>query len=367
MASDPKPLKLLILSLAGIGDTLIATPFLHELRANFPGASLEVLVRWPGSKNLLAGNPHLEAVHQKDFVADGLVSSLQFLAAMRRRRYDVSINTHPLSRIHYRVVARLIGAPIRLSHAYDNHGPLDPLLVNRTRPQDYAVHSVENNNRLLSLLDKTPVLPSHDFELFLSPAEHAWARDYLQRHELAGRPFLAVHVGSGSTKNLALKRWPLAHYIALLQRWTLAHPGFPVLLLGGPEEHIAHAQLFQAIRSPALFAPETPSMRHTAALLKLAHAFLSVDTALMHLAAAMKVPRQLVIEAPTLNPTNLPWNNAYRLIPNPAVNGRNLEYYRYDGKPIRGTPDALRRCMASVSVEDVYRALEEVCEPPSGG
>ena len=91
--------------------------------------------------------------------------------------------------------------------------------------------------------------------------------------------------------------------------------------------------------------------------MKHCHAFASVDTALMHLAAAMKVPNQIVIEAPTLNPTNLPWRNPFRLIRNPVVNGRNLDYYRYDGRPIKGSPAQLVRCMASVKVEDVYQTL----------
>ena len=51
------------------------------------------------------------------------------------------------------------------------------------------------------------------------------------------------------------------------------------------------------------------SVRETAALMKRCSAFLSVDTALMHIAAAVKVPNQIVIEAPTLNVTNWPYGN----------------------------------------------------------
>jgi ADP-heptose:LPS heptosyltransferase len=80
---------------------------------------------------------------------------------------------------------------------------------------------------------------------------------------------------------------------------------------------------------------------------------------MMHLAAAMKVPNQIVIEAPTLNPTNLPWQTNYQLIRNPVVNGRNLDYYRYDGGPIRGTDEELLRCMASIQVEEVYRVIAD--------
>jgi ADP-heptose:LPS heptosyltransferase len=88
-------------------------------------------------------------------------------------------------------------------------------------------------------------------------------------------------------------------------------------------------------------------------------AFLSVDTALMHLAAAVKVP-QIVIEAPTFNKTNEPYGNAFTLVKNPAIAGRNLEYYRYDGRGIRGTREELVRCMESVSVESVYAAVAAV-------
>ena len=92
--------------------------------------------------------------------------------------------------------------------------------------------------------------------------------------------------------------------------------------------------------------------------MKHCHAFLSVDTALMHLAAAMKVPNQIVIEAPTLNPTNVPYGNPFTLVSNPAVKGRNLEYYRYNGKPIQGTNEEIIALMNSVKVEAVLSVVE---------
>jgi len=76
--------------------------------------------------------------------------------------------------------------------------------------------------------------------------------------------------------------------------------------------------------------PMTKDLRQAAALLKRCSGFISVDTALMHLAAAMKVPNQIVIETPTWNKVIEPYNNPFVLIQNPAVAGKNLEYYRYD-------------------------------------
>ena len=60
--------KILVISLAGIGDTLFATPLIHELRANFPDATIDVLVMWAGSKDLLEHNPHVNRVFQKNLI-----------------------------------------------------------------------------------------------------------------------------------------------------------------------------------------------------------------------------------------------------------------------------------------------------------
>ena len=363
LAGLATPMKILVNSLAGIGDTLIATPFLHELRANFPAATIEAFVLWPGSRDLLEGNPHVNAVFQKNLIKEGALQSLPFLWQLRQRRYDLTINVHTLGRIHYRAVARFLGARLRVSHEYEGHGVLDRALVNRTIPQDYTIHSVENNNRLLALLGGRPLLPKHDFEIFLTPAESQFAIDFIASHQLQSRQRLGLHIGSGGTKNLRLKRWPFAHYLELIQRLNRSHPDLAILLFGGPEEQKEHEQILASAQGHPVFAPPTKNLRQAAALLKHCDAFLSVDTAIMHLAAAMKVPNQLVIEAPTLNPTNVPWQTPYRLIRNPVLAGRSLEYYRYDGGPIKGTDEELTRMMASVTVEAVLAAVMEALPP----
>ena len=352
-------MKILVIAMSGIGDTLIATPLLHELRANFPQARLDALVMWAGAKDLLEGNPHVNTVHQKNLIKEGVRPSLPFLLGLRRERYDLSINAHTQGRIHYRLLARFLGARRRVSHAYENASPLDRLLVHQTIPQDYTVHSVENNHRLLPLVGAQTLRPAHELEVYLTPAEMEWARAFAAEHQFSTRRVLGLHVGSGGTKNLALKRWPLEHYIALLQQLLAAHPQVEVLLFGGPEEKEAHAHIRAALNSPHIHQPETRNLRQAAALMQHCHAFLSVDTALMHLAAAMKVPNQIVIEAPTLNPTNVPYGNPFTVVANPVVHGRNLDYYRYDGGPIRGTDAELIAAMTSVKVESVLAAVSK--------
>ena len=353
-------MKILIISLAGNGDTLFATPLIHELRANFPEATIDAFVRWRGAKDLLENNPHLNTVHQRNLISESKTGSLKFMAELRRAGYDASLNTFPQSRRLYRLVAKFVGAPARLSHAYECSGMPDRWLVNKTLPQNYSRHAVENNLGLLALLGVKPLLPSHRYEIFLTDKEQAWAADFVARQNLGGRPLLGIHVGSGGTKNLALRRWPLENYIELLRRLRQSQPELAILFFGGPEEKTDHENIRALAGGEHLLFPKTESLRQAAALIGKCAAFLSVDTALMHVAAAMKVRGQIVIETPTWNKPIEPYANPFILVKNPAVAGRNLEFYRYDGRGIRGSPEELQRCMASVTVEDVQTAIGRV-------
>ena len=346
--------------MAGIGDALIATPLIRELRANFPDATIDTLAMWAGSKDLLENNPHLNRTYQKNLIKCGKFEGLKFLWSLRRHRYDVSINTHPQPRIHYRVAARIVGAPLRISHEYECFGRLDRWLVNKVLPQDYTRHSIENNFDALPLLGAKVKLPSHEMEIFLTPDEETWAGDFLAKNKLTGRKILGVHVGSGGTKNLPLKRWPLKHHAGLIRRLNKERPDIHVLLFGGPEETKEHQVVLAQSNRDLTLEAKTQNLRQTAALMKRCNAFLSVDTALMHIAAAVKAPNQIVIEAPTLNATNLPYGNPFTLVKNTVIAGRNLDYYRYDGGDIKGTREELLACMASVKIEDVFATVTKL-------
>ena len=353
-------MKILVISMAGIGDTLIATPLIHELRANFPNATIDVLAMWPGSKDLLDSNPHVNRVFQKNLMKCGKLEALQFLWSLRGERYQLSINTHPQSRIHYRIAAFIAGAQVRISHEYECFTWLDRWLVTGTLPQDYSRHSIDNNFDVLPLIGAKKKLPAHAMEFFLTPSEERFADDFLVKHKLFGQKLLGIHVGSGGTKNLPLKRWPLKNHAGLVRQLNKERPDIRVLLFGGPEEAKDHqVVLAQANRELTLEA-KTKNLRETASLMKRCSAFLSVDTALMHIAAAVKVPNQIVIEAPTLNVTNWPYGNNFTLVKNPAVNGRGLDFYRYDGGDIKGTREELLACMESVKVADVFATVTKL-------
>ena len=246
--------KILVISVAGIGDTLLATPLLRALREQFPAALIDVLAMWPGSRDILEGNPCVNTIHQQNFFTEKALMNLKFLWRLRKARYDVTINTYPQSKTVYRVIARLINAPRRLSHRYENYSRLDDWLTNLTIEEDYTLHCIENNLNLLKLLGSPLGSKSHEPELFFSTAEIKWAEEFACKNQLRERTVLGIHAGSGKTKNLILKRWPVDYYIQLVQKLLAGYPALTVLLFGGPEEKEDNEKILQSIQSPRLLA-----------------------------------------------------------------------------------------------------------------
>src|SRR5205823_8912189 len=111
--------------------------------------------------------------------------------------------------------------------------------------------------------------------------------------------------------------------------------------------------------NPNLLPVRSRTIKEAAALLNQCHLFLSVDNVFMHLAATVKVPEQIVIESPTFNKTIEPYHRPFRLVPNPMVAGKNLDYYRYDGRDIQGGTEHLLACMRSITPEAVLDVVQQ--------
>jgi len=103
------------------------------------------------------------------------------------------------------------------------------------------------------------MLTGHEYELFLTPAEHAWADQFIADHNLAQRRRIGFHVGSGGTKNLALRRWPLESYVALIQKLNHSRPDIAILLLA-PEEEKDHARIAAKIGPGGILTPRTKNI-----------------------------------------------------------------------------------------------------------
>lgn len=349
-------MNILVQCMAGIGDTLLAVPIFAEIKHSYPDASMDALVMYPGSVDILKNNPAINEIFQINLLREMPHIILKKLIQLRFREYDVVICAHPQSRTAYRVIARIIGAPVCASHIYEISGWFDRFLVTHSVEQDYTLHTVENNRLLLSQIGfgNASFIPRLD--LFLRPEEEAFANDEDFKSCVTQTKWIGVHLGSGSTKNLVLKRWPVERWVQLFDLIQLSGK-HRVLLFGGPEERAIHSVIVERFPKLCRVAP-TRNLREVGALMKRCMAFVSVDTALMHIAAAVEVCGQVVIEGVTLNPTNLPFRTSpYSIARNPEIKNRYLDYYRYDGLGIRASGHEMNRIMAGVTAEQVFSLL----------
>lgn len=369
-------MKILVISLAGVGDTLMATPLLCELKKNFPDSTINVLVMWKSSKRILDNNPHIDKIYQFDMIKKGLFKTILFCNKLKKEKYDISINVFPQGKIHYRIISRLINAKLRLSHQY-NKFLLENFLINRFINPDYNLHCIENNLNLLRILNKKEKLGTHDYELYFSEKNLKFAEEFIQKNNLKNKRIIGFHIGSGSSnkidkgklpfqenlksveKNLIFRRWPIKNYIKLAEKLLNLDKKIVIMLFGAGEEEKENEKI-ASINTKRMFIVGSDDIIDSAALIKKCNIFLSVDTSLMHIASAVRVKNQLVIETPTFNKTVYPYSKKFTLIKNHSIKKDILGYYKYDGKPIRAKESEIKKMMESVGIDEVYENIRKL-------
>ncbi|HOK48324.1 MAG TPA: glycosyltransferase family 9 protein, partial [Bryobacteraceae bacterium] len=129
-------------------------------------------------------------------------------------------------------------------------------------------------------------------QLYPQPEHEAWAEEALRALGPPGRPWIGFHPGSGTTKNLILKRWPLVRWAELARRLAVRYPQARILLFGSADERPLREELARRSGLDAQRIATAPDgqVLNTAALIRRMGVFVCGDTLLTHVAAAMGVP-----------------------------------------------------------------------------
>jgi heptosyltransferase-2 len=85
--------KIVIIQTAFLGDVILATPVISELKRIYPEAQIDFLVR-KGNESLLSNNPHLNAVHVLDKTEGKYKSIFKLIKHFKSEKYDLAINLH---------------------------------------------------------------------------------------------------------------------------------------------------------------------------------------------------------------------------------------------------------------------------------
>lgn len=282
--------KILIISLSGIGNTLLATPFLQDLKIYFPDSMIDFLVLNKGMAEVVAENSIVNNV----FILSGhFIKDFILVFKLRNKKYTYSVTLFPSNKWQFNVLAFLIGARLRVTHAY-GYAKLKTVsfLQNVKIQADENIPDIEQNTNLLKAFgcsgqSKKMLLP-------LKEDDRRFAEYFLRERVIAGEFVIGIHPGGGGILDKSwqglTKRWPEERFAELCD-YLVEYKRARVLIFGGrEEEHIKNRIKTQAIYKTELFIVDALSLTKTAGLIERCSLFISNDTSLMHIAAALNIP-----------------------------------------------------------------------------
>jgi heptosyltransferase-3 len=280
----PTPERLLVIKLKQPGDVLVSTPVIAALKSAWPGCRLTYLVP-KGTEEMISGHPGLDGLMVVDRRDRSWREALRLASDLRRGRFDVVLELSGGDR--GAICAWLTGARDRLGFEHpklpwwQRQGCFTRLLP---RPP-VKMHMVDQNLEAVRALGVTPVNPRLEF--FWDAEVERRIVDRLAACGLAGRAFVVMHPGAG----WRFKCWTPTGYARVIeffqQDW-----GLPVILTGtrAPHEQELLAEIQRACRAVPIDLTGRLSLKELGALIARARLFFGMDSAPMHLAAAVNTP-----------------------------------------------------------------------------
>jgi len=263
---------LLVLELAGLGDAVLLTPFLRELKQARPELRVSVLTSSRAAK-ALENNPHIE----RHYVASGPWSVIRLIPALRRQRFDALLNAYTLATdfgaLKMAALMSLMGGGLLMGRNQQDRGKFFHLSV---REEAEKLHEVERTMAMLPLLGASLPPKPWPLEVFPQPQHAQEARKAVEPYQ--GRTLVCLHPHSFRPT----RSWPLESFMSLGEALASEDEFVPLFTVArdDPPEIVA------AIREKGfpIFLSESPLS--LAALYDHAACVVVNDTGPMHLAVA---------------------------------------------------------------------------------
>ena len=366
------PKKIIVFCLPGIGDAILFTPALALLRRTFPQAHITVMTMFRGTSDILATNPDLTEVRHFDFFNAPKWESLRCLWRLRREHYDLSVMSFPSNRIEYNIVNRLVGRRWRAVHRYDHQSWQNLWFLNNiVEREDGHLHNVEEDLRLVRVICQRLGVPVNEPEpppdhaarlrqvqlkLVLPPEDIAYGNAFLAEHRIDPDTMLfGFHTWSSTYKNMTRKCWDKDNFVALIRRLSEAHPNAQFLIFSGPADEAVNGYIMQHVDNRVVLVREA-NLRHALAVLKHCRLFVSNDSAVMHMAAAIGVS-VVALFGPTNWERLHPWTERHVIIRRDLP---CMPCFYYSSRPLRCVANINYACMREISVDEVFVAIEDL-------
>ena len=273
--------KVLILRNDKIGDMIVSTALLRELKKNYPHWQIDVAAS-SANRDVIADNPHVSEIIIWD--KQPLLRDLRTtIAALRRRRYDVIFN--PYNRFSIPLLLRIkwLGARYLTGFAIPKYGTSTAKLgmFDHTVPCDRNAHILDSYFATFGEFDLRDIDPR--YELFGVDA-HAAAIDAACDTLLRSHDGLFCLNFQGSNAQRTVSVADASRCCAAL---AARYPRHALLVIAAPGSEARVDEIVDgAGHANVMRAPSTGHILQLAALIRRCELVLSPDTSVIHIASA---------------------------------------------------------------------------------
>ena len=338
-----KSSRILIIQLKHLGDILLTTPVIAALKEAWPQAEVSALVP-QGMEAMLTEHPGLTEVFTINRQDRSPWNFLKFAAALRRRRFDLVLEFSGGDR--GALYTWLTRARTRISFDYPRRpGWHRRLAFTRlVPPPPLRDHTIEKNLALVRSLGIDTGQPTLQF--FWNAKTSREIQDLMRQHNLTTKNFVLMHPPA----RWLFKCWTAEGYARVIDAVQKDY-GLPVVLTAAPasqEMQFVHDITARLQTSPVNLAGRL-DLKALGALIAQARLFIGVDSAPMHLAAAVGTPT-VVLFGPS-GPYNWrPWGEGH------IVLTKDFDCQPCGRDGCDGTK--ISRCLTAITPAEVLAAVD---------
>ncbi len=345
--------RALVIKLRHHGDVLVSSPVFSVLKAQAPQAEIDALV-YADTAEMLTLHPAISQVHTIDRqwkklgLAGQARAELALYNTLKARGYDLVIHLTE----HWRGawLCRLLQPRWAVGPAVAGRNKVWKKSFTHIQmaPRNALRHMVEANLDALRRIGIQPAPEARRMLLVPGPAAAASVAARLQAFELRGGDFIHVHPAS----RWFFKCWPVAQMAELVAR--LQAEGHAVVLTAAPsrDEQAMVEAIQKRLPQPAFSLAGQLSLKELAALTQASHLFIGVDSAPMHIAAAVGTPT-VALFGPSGDKQWGPWGVPFRVV---ASDRHPCRPCGIDGCGGGKVSD----CLSSLTVDEVLAAAHEL-------
>ena len=288
-------MRILLMMLLPIGDTLFATPAVHVLRRRYPQARITA-VAYPTNSGILRNNHDVDEILLWPTREQwpGAIDVLDLFLKLRRARFDLSVE---FSNYNF-WVSWLAGVPRREEMRLPRLWWALPWAGREWRKR----HAVEHYSDVVRRLG----VRVEDLSLRIYPTEEEErrARGWLARHRV-GADELLVAMHPGGEGLWGSKRWGVEGFARVADGLS-DRLGARIVIMGGRDDAELASELAGRTHAHIINAAGQTTLGETAALAARCALFIGNDSSPLHIAAAMGT-RVVGIYGPTDPRSYHPW------------------------------------------------------------